>query len=354
MERDLFKGMNAQNLQNAVQTHLDCEFLAQDGDQRINAHGNPDLCFDGIDADAQETLDAQMLLDPFEEKFDLPAKLVKLTNAQSREIEMVGQESQEVPGLGVVVVNQAQIIGKCLAAVIASEASDLVAAHARSIIGWQGAVTHKAQIVFGASEKECLGLMDQEKAGKVAVSAIHDIKSARFQKKVVEDVDVVRSSLGDRNERGNGSSQIEQSMELDGCFGGAETCPGKQTQAQVDSGRIQSIDRIGKLHPQFLADIQLARPSYQNGSQVGINPPIAVFVGIGPVCFEKPPNEFPNDKVDCREHADKLRCPANSLEKSIGQKPCTGIGPSKKSSAPCNLPHNVEHSGETSEDESTP
>ena len=43
-------------------------------------HSAPDLRFDGVLAGAEEFPDAQVLLYPFEEQFDLPAALVKRGN----------------------------------------------------------------------------------------------------------------------------------------------------------------------------------------------------------------------------------------------------------------------------------
>ena len=52
------------------------------GDQHVSGDGTPDLRFHGILAVADETLDAQMLLDPLEEQFHLPATLVQRGNRQ--------------------------------------------------------------------------------------------------------------------------------------------------------------------------------------------------------------------------------------------------------------------------------
>ena len=44
-----------------------------DGDQHVSADGDPDLRLHRVLAGAEKCLDAQMLLDPLEEQFDLPA-----------------------------------------------------------------------------------------------------------------------------------------------------------------------------------------------------------------------------------------------------------------------------------------
>ena len=59
MQRDLFKRVNAQNLQSSVQRSGQLEFLVQDGNERINAHR--------VGQSAEEVFDAQVLFDPAEE-----------------------------------------------------------------------------------------------------------------------------------------------------------------------------------------------------------------------------------------------------------------------------------------------
>ena len=58
------------------------KLLLDDGDEHIGRDGAPDLCLHRVLARAQKTLDAQVLLDPLEEQFDLPATLVERGNRQ--------------------------------------------------------------------------------------------------------------------------------------------------------------------------------------------------------------------------------------------------------------------------------
>ncbi len=56
-----------------MQTDLQAKALADNGDEHIDAHGNPNLSLHSILGGAKEAFDTQVLLDPFEEQFDLPA-----------------------------------------------------------------------------------------------------------------------------------------------------------------------------------------------------------------------------------------------------------------------------------------
>ena len=58
------------------------KLLFDNGDQHVSGDSAPDLCFHGVLAVADETLDAQILFDPLEEQLDLPAALVKRGNRE--------------------------------------------------------------------------------------------------------------------------------------------------------------------------------------------------------------------------------------------------------------------------------
>ena len=70
-------------------------------------------------------------------------------------------------------------------------------------------------------------------------------------------------------------------MHLDGAFVPTVLCPGKQRQAQVDDGGIQSVDRTFEIHAQGLAGVEHAGLVDENQSNVAIDSPVAHFVGLG-------------------------------------------------------------------------
>ena len=60
-------------------------FFLNDGDEHVGGYGAPDLRLDCVLAVAQKLLDAQVLLDPFEEQLDLPAAFVQRCDGQGRQ-----------------------------------------------------------------------------------------------------------------------------------------------------------------------------------------------------------------------------------------------------------------------------
>lgn len=62
MKRLLRKCVDAQNLQDAVETLLGLQLLFHYRDQRVNTNGNPNLGFHRVIAGAVKMFDAQVLL----------------------------------------------------------------------------------------------------------------------------------------------------------------------------------------------------------------------------------------------------------------------------------------------------
>ena len=89
------------------------KLLFDDGDQHVGGHGAPDLRLYRVLAGAQESLDAQVLLDPFEEQLDLPAALVERSDRQRRQRRVVGQENQRLARLRILESNAPQMLPRC-------------------------------------------------------------------------------------------------------------------------------------------------------------------------------------------------------------------------------------------------
>ncbi len=78
--RNFLEKYNAENLQDFAQTQLDFQFLLDNRYQNVNADSNPDLSLHRVLGRAEKCFDTQILFDPFEEDFYLPAAFVKSSN----------------------------------------------------------------------------------------------------------------------------------------------------------------------------------------------------------------------------------------------------------------------------------
>ena len=72
-------------------------------------------------------------------------------------------------------------------------------------------------------------------------------------------MNVVQLAIRDVDKTRNVAQQVEQRVHLHRRLGGAEVRPRKDRQAQSDGRRVQGVDGIGQVQPQFFVDVQ--RPS---------------------------------------------------------------------------------------------
>src|SRR5690625_3901430 len=76
--------------------------------QKIDAHCNPDLSQNSIPGSSQKGLDLEVLLDPFEEQLNLPARLVDGSNGGRGQLEIIGQKNVFPAGFRITIAHTAQ------------------------------------------------------------------------------------------------------------------------------------------------------------------------------------------------------------------------------------------------------
>ena len=190
--------MNAQDLQCSVQRAGQFQLLVQDGDHYVNGDRNPDLRAHRVATVAEEVMDAQVLLDPPEEKFDLPAKFVQSGYAQGRNLKVVAEKHQVAFGFGIEVAHPAQRPREGVAGFGMCQFADLIAAQTLGETCRQGVMACEAQVVLGAGDKESARLRDPGEASEIDIAPIHHIESRRFENQFVEPEHIVLSGRASR------------------------------------------------------------------------------------------------------------------------------------------------------------
>ena len=259
---------------------LQLQPLSYDGHEHIRAYGDPDLALDGILRGAEERLDPQVLLDPFEEQLHLPAHLVELTDRERLEIQMVGYEHQLLAGLGVFEADAAQRFRVALLGIEHGQSDRVVADHPGAAVGLAPRESLETHASFGSGHKERSRLIESRQALEVDVAAIDDIEGASLWNELIEDVDVVKLAVADVQESRDIPAQVAQSMELYRRFGRPKRCPWKQRQAQIDGRRVERVDRIGQFDPERPVRVELARHRDEPLRKFGIDSPIAHGIGV--------------------------------------------------------------------------
>ena len=223
-----------------------------------------------------------MLFDPFEEQLDLPSTLVERRNGEWGQCCVVGEEDKRLAGLGVFESHSAQVVlGIVFGDVMAVHGDGLIADYAVEFVARSRVDPAGIHIGLGSGDKEGSALMHREESCKIQVTAIHHVESTSLDGQEVQHVDIVQLAVADVNEGGNGSSQIEQGMQLDRSFGASKRCPLEQAQAQIDGRCVQGVDGVVEIEPQIGIGIELAGAANQHRRQIRPDTPIAGLVRVG-------------------------------------------------------------------------
>ena len=258
------------------------KFLLYNGNQHVSRHSAPDLRLDGILAVAQELLYSQVLLDPFEEQFDLPTVLVECCDGQRGQDKVVGQEYKRLATLDIFESNAPQVFGVMLRGVKPVEQDRLIANNSgRSVDGCR-IKSPSIHIGFGAGHEESARLMQSIETREIQVAAIHDIERPSLDRHEVQHVDFVHLAVADVDKRWDCAPQVQKSVQLDRTLGFAKGSPVEQAQTQIDRGCVQRVDGVLQVESdQVHVAVELACATNQQCSDVRPNAPIARFVGIG-------------------------------------------------------------------------
>jgi hypothetical protein len=89
-------------------------------------------------------------------------------------------------------------------------------------------------VALGASHEEGAGLVNHKQPRETQITAIHQVERARLQHQIVQHVDLACLAIGNVNETGDVSAQIQERVQLDGSLGLAKRRPRKHRQAKVD------------------------------------------------------------------------------------------------------------------------
>ncbi len=217
--------------------------LFQNGDEQINGDGRPDLSAHRVWRGAVKGFDAQMLLDPFEEKFDLPAASIEFGDGQRRHGEVVGQKDQRLARFWIAIADAAHGDGIIVLGVKPGEHHGLVETQAGGFIHGAGVTAGAAEVLFGAGDEESTALVEAMPAGEVEVAAIHDVERAGVPDELVEDVDVMHTARGDNDDGGKVALEREQGVEFDGSLVPPKRGPRKERETEVNGGGVQRISR---------------------------------------------------------------------------------------------------------------
>jgi len=255
--------------------------ILDDRNQHVGRDCDPDLRLHGALAGAEECLDAQVLFDPLEEEFDLPAAAIELGQCGRQQTRVVGQEGDAFAGL-VPDHDAAQLGRLALHGVKHLGHADLIAEDGRvAAIDRLRVAALEAQALLGADKEVAAGLVKGVQPCEIQVAAVRQIEGAGFRREGIEDADLVRLAVADVNERRNRAAQIEQRVQLDGRLGRPEWRPGVGRQTQIVGRSVGGLDGLFEFDADGLVGVQRSGIGDQVLRQPGVDLPGPGCVGIG-------------------------------------------------------------------------
>ena len=236
------------------------------------------MSINGILGGAIERLDMQMLLDPFEEQFHVPAFAVELCYGQSLITHMVGQEAVYDTRGEVFVSNHPKFFGVGLGGLIGGEFDDFVSNYAGSFVNGAGLDDFILHIVFCPGHAECAILVyPVEESEKVDISFGQQVDGSHLDAEFVQGTDIMYGSVCEVYKHRNITSQVQLSVHLDPSFCLPELGPGAKLQTKTDGAAVEGIYGIVQVHSKRIIGIQ--RPHLVD-QDIRVDMPIAKFIRL--------------------------------------------------------------------------
>ena len=280
MERIFRKHVNADHLQDSAHALVNSKCLIETGHHQINTRSSPYLGLHRVLAKPVKRLDSQVLLDPFEEEFDLPSSFVNLRYHDGVDFEVVGYEHEQFPRLCIEKANSSEVAWIVPLAFRIVETDCLIAPQASGFVHRSGLLDIIAHVGFGSGHEESQCRPDPIEPPEIDVSTIHYIEGSGLENYPIQGVDIVNLPFCDRDEYRDRASQVNHGVQLDSRLGPPEPSPRKESQAQVYSGCIQGVDDLVDLLDVGVVRIQLIRLPNENLSEFKEHSPVAMFVGV--------------------------------------------------------------------------
>ena len=222
-----------------------------------------------------------MLLEHFEEEFDLPTIPVYPANGVRSEGKVVGQKLNLSLVLFVPDYHPAQQFRILEAGPGSGEADDLVGEDVPALR--QGTVIYDfiSSVVFESRHEKDTGVSPLKEEFKVIVAPVHGYNAAGGKREMASGDDIVSLAIGDHGEVRQIAVVVKQHVELNGAFGLTEVSPGEQAEAEVDGGGVEAEQLVLEAKLLLFTGALAAAEVPQIEEGILIKLPGTVGIGVG-------------------------------------------------------------------------
>ena len=166
-----------------------------------------------------------MLLDPLEEKFDLPPWFIESGDGCSGECKIVCDEHQTLLCFRITIYDASNNSWIVFAWWYTGECYRLIDNDTFTTISMVRIDAFKLCILFWSSDKERTSFFNPKESSEVEITTIHDIDSSWLEMEIIEDVHIMQITAWNKDYRGDVASKIQQRMHLYRCFRSSKLCP---------------------------------------------------------------------------------------------------------------------------------
>jgi len=233
----------AKNAHNLDDWPSDFEVTLDDCNETVGDNCNVYLYADGILGLAPKSLDLKVLLNPFEEEFDLPSVLVQECDVLGWKVEVVRIIRECPMKVFCIVDNAPDGNGIVLPVPLSRESDGLVSQDIvpppKQVLSCLDDVVRLGLFTY---DEECPRLLDGEESGEVKVASVKHIAGKALVCEPVHGIDIMQPCGSNPVEHGNLRDDIDLSVDLDARLSTSKFCPTEHGQAEVDGCRVHSVE----------------------------------------------------------------------------------------------------------------
>ena len=219
------------------------EIVLNDGNETIGDDGHVYLYADSIFGFSPETLDLEVLLDPFEKQLHLPPIFIEQDDVLCTEVEVVRVVDKASMKLWHIIDNSSDSTGVLLLILLLGEADGLVFEYiVCSIENTLAIGDFICRLALLPDDKECSEHTNPIEPGEVKVASVKHIARKRLVCEPVHRVDIVHLGIGDSVENRNLRDDINLGMDPDARLCTSELCPSEYGHAEINSRRVDGIE----------------------------------------------------------------------------------------------------------------
>ena len=219
------------------------KIMLNDGNEAVGDDGHVYLYADCIFGFSPETLDLEVLLDPFEKQLHLPPVFIEQGDVLRTEVEVVRIVDEASMKLWCIIDNSSDNTGILFLILLLGEANGLVFEYIVCSVENALAIDNLIyRLALLPDDKESSEYINPIESGKVEVASVKHIARQRLVCEPVHRVDIMHLGIGDSVENRNLCDDINLSMDSDARLCASELCPSEYGHAEINSRRVDGIE----------------------------------------------------------------------------------------------------------------